>query len=105
MPKRSNELYYALAAALLIGVVYVVAAQNGVPRSSELAGHGLGIAGFILMLGAETLYSWRKQRRGARWGSCDFGCKSTSSSALSAPFWCYSIRRGGSMGWPGWRCC
>jgi hypothetical protein len=31
-------------------------------------GHGLGIAGFLLMLATETLYSLRKRSRRARWG-------------------------------------
>jgi hypothetical protein len=66
--KRSHELYLALATALLVGIVYLAFARNGVPRSSGLLGHGLGIVGFLLMLGAETLYSWRKQQRDARWG-------------------------------------
>lgn len=65
MSKRSNELYLALAVALLITVFYLAAIQNGVPRPSGPVGHALGIVGFLLMLGAETLYSWRKQQRGA----------------------------------------
>jgi hypothetical protein len=54
-----------LAVALLISVLYLAAAQNGVPPPGGPVGHALGIVGFVLMLGAETLYSWRKGQRGA----------------------------------------
>lgn len=68
MSKHGRELYLALATALVIGVAYLLIAQEGAPRSSGVIGHWLGIVGFVLMLGAEVLYSWRKQQRGGRWG-------------------------------------
>ena len=86
MSKRSTELYFALAVALLITVLYLAAAQNGVPRSSGLLGHALGIAGFLLMLGAETLYSWRKQMRGAGRGRISTWLQAHIFIGLVGPF-------------------
>jgi hypothetical protein len=40
----------------------------GVPESSSILGYGLGITGFLLMLGAEVLHSWRKLQKGTRYG-------------------------------------
>ncbi len=64
------ELWLALAAVFLITAVYLaaVARSGSVPGASGLAGHGLGVAGFVLMLMTETLYSLRKRSRLARWG-------------------------------------
>ena len=39
------------------------------PAASSWVGHGIGIAGFVLMLMTATLYSLRKLRNEARWGS------------------------------------
>jgi hypothetical protein len=46
----------------------VTAALDGIPAASSLFGHGIGVLGFILMLMTETLYSFRKRSRLARWG-------------------------------------
>jgi cytochrome b561 len=71
MPRRAPELWYAAGAILAItlgyGAAYVRA--DALPSASGLAGHGIGIAGFILMLLTATLYSVRKLRTAARWGS------------------------------------
>lgn len=68
--RKSTELLAALAAIILITLVYLFmrAALRETPRASSLAGHGMGIFGFILMLMTEVLYSVRKRARGARWG-------------------------------------
>ncbi|HJW21177.1 MAG TPA: hypothetical protein VJ506_01980 [Candidatus Limnocylindrales bacterium] len=59
---RSRELVAALVAVVLITVAYAGVAQgSGVPAASGLMGHGLGIAGFALMLLTETAYSFRKR--------------------------------------------
>jgi hypothetical protein len=70
MLHRSRELWYALVAMVLITAMYVgVVTRSGVvPAASNLFGHGLGVAGFVLMLATETLYSLRKRSRLARWG-------------------------------------
>jgi hypothetical protein len=54
-----------------VSVVYLVAfLQAGTfPDASGWVGHGIGIAGFILMIMAETLYTIRKRLSDARWGS------------------------------------
>jgi len=70
MQRRSYELWAALSAILAITLLYlwVVSRLEAVPPSSDLFGHGLGTAGFLLMLMTETLYSLRKRSRRARWG-------------------------------------
>ena len=70
MQRRSYELWSALGAMLLITLLYLwaVARLDTVPPAGDLFGHGLGIAGFVLMLMTETLYSLRKRSRSARWG-------------------------------------
>lgn len=71
MPSRRRELWFALAAIVVSTAVYLVAywQAGAFPRASGLVGHGIGIAGFVLMLMTETLYSIRKQVADARWGS------------------------------------
>ena len=70
MGHNNRELWAAFIAILLITLVYLfVISQIGeVPAASGLFGHGLGVLGFLLMLMTETLYSWRKRSRSARWG-------------------------------------
>lgn len=71
MTQRGNpELWAAFVAVLAITLFYIlaVAMLGEVPGSSDLIGHTIGILGFILMLMTETLYSWRKRSRQARWG-------------------------------------
>ena len=59
---RSRELVAALVVVILITLAYAGVAQGGgVPAASGLMGHGLGIAGFALMLLTETAYSFRKR--------------------------------------------
>jgi len=70
MQRRSYELWSALGAMLLTTLLYlwVVGRLDTAPPAGELFGHSLGIAGFLLMLMTETLYSLRKRSRSARWG-------------------------------------
>lgn len=70
MKPNARELWWALAAIILITAVYllVVRSLQGIPAASGLFGHGIGVLGFILMLATETLYSLRKRSRQARWG-------------------------------------
>jgi len=71
MTKRSSrELWFAFAAVLVIAIAYLftTAMLGGIPAASEFFGHTLGIIGFVLMLMTETLYSFRKRSRNARWG-------------------------------------
>jgi hypothetical protein len=70
MLRRNRELWYALSAMVAITAVYlwVVSRLGAAPAASSLFGHGLGIAGIVLMLMTETLYSLRKRSRLAQWG-------------------------------------
>jgi len=60
----------ALIAITVVTVIYLfmLALLKEIPPASGLFGHGIGILGFILMLMTETLYSFRKRSRSARWG-------------------------------------
>jgi hypothetical protein len=69
--KRHREIWYALLAIALVTALYALAyLQAGAfPRASGLVGHGIGVVGFLLILATETLYSVRKRRIDASWGS------------------------------------
>ena len=66
----NRELWLAFFAIILITLVYlfVVITWSGFPAASGLFGHSIGILGFLLMLMTETLYTYRKRSRTARWG-------------------------------------
>lgn len=71
MPQRSNrELWLALSAMIVITLLYLFVSFyfSEIPAASGFFGHALGVMGFVLMLLTETLYSWRKRSRSARWG-------------------------------------
>lgn len=70
MKPGARELWWAAGAIAVITVIYllVVKQLGAVPAASGLFGHGIGVAGFLLMLATETLYSLRKRSRQARWG-------------------------------------
>lgn len=70
MQSGARELWMAFIAILFISVIYVTAILflGGVPAASDFFGHTLGVAGFLLMLMTETLYTFRKRSRSARWG-------------------------------------
>lgn len=59
--RRPVELGWALAAIALATAVYAPFALDGAPPPRGLVGHLLGITGFVLMIFAETAYSWRKK--------------------------------------------
>ncbi len=71
MLRRTSELWLALLACIFITLVYLLmmVVSSGVPAASSFYGHGMGILGFVLMLMTETLYTWRKRSRSARWGA------------------------------------
>ena len=64
----SDELRISLLAVTVVTVLYLLIAQLGVPGPSSPLGYGLGIVGFVLMLGAEVLYTWRKTQKGSAMG-------------------------------------
>lgn len=60
--RTKRELWYAAAAIAVVTAIYfIIVVSAGVPAASGFFGHGLGIAGFVLMLMTETLYSLRKR--------------------------------------------
>ena len=85
---RLPELAYALAAIAAVTVLYVVAYSqaSAFPTASSFVGHAIGIAGFILMLMTATLYSLRKLRQDARWGSTSAWLKFHMVTGLVGPY-------------------
>jgi cytochrome b561 len=85
---RLPELAYALAAIVAVTALYVVAYSqaSAFPAASSLVGHGIGIVGFILMLMTATLYSLRKLRKDARWGSTSAWLKLHMVTGLVGPY-------------------
>jgi len=55
-----------LSAALVAGLTafYAAVATGGPPAASGFVGHGLGIIGFLSILGGTFGYAWRKRRSG-----------------------------------------
>ena len=82
------ELAYALAAIVAVTALYGVAYSqaSAFPTASSLIGHGIGIAGFVLMLMTATLYSLRKLRADARWGSTAAWLKFHMVTGLVGPY-------------------
>jgi hypothetical protein len=70
MRNQNREIWLSLLAILLITAVYAIFTwrMRAIPAASGLFGHLIGVAGFLLMLMAETLYSLRKRSRRAHWG-------------------------------------
>ena len=85
---RLPELAYALAAIAAVTVLYGVAYSqaSAFPTASSLVGHGIGIAGFVLMLMTATLYSLRKLRTDAHWGSTSAWLKFHMVTGLVGPY-------------------
>ncbi len=70
MQQNSHEIKAAFLAVVVITLAYLfVISQIGViPAAGGLFGHLIGVAGFLLMIATETLYSFRKRSRRAKWG-------------------------------------
>ncbi len=70
MRRNSRELWWAFIAILSISIIYLfmIIMLDGIPHASDFFGHAIGILGFVLMLMTETLYTFRKRSRSARWG-------------------------------------
>ena len=71
---------------LTVGYALAVARLDSAPAASGLLGHGLGVAGFVLMLMTETLYSLRKRSRSARWGRTAAWLRFHIFTGLVGPF-------------------
>ena len=85
---RLPELAYALIAIVAVTALYAVAYSqaSAFPKASSLVGHGIGIVGFILMLMTATLYSLRKLRSDASWGSTAAWLKFHMVTGLVGPY-------------------
>jgi hypothetical protein len=86
--RLNRELWAALAAVVAITLVYLFVSiyWANVPEASSLFGHGIGIAGFILMLMTESLYSIRKRMRRANWGRMSAWLQFHIFTGLVGPF-------------------
>jgi len=85
---RHWDLLCALAAAAGVTALYAAAyvQRDALPAASGLIGHGIGIAGSVLMLLTATLYSLRKLRTDARWGSTAVWLKAHMVTGLLGPY-------------------
>ena len=88
MKFNNSELWLSFFAVLLLTLVYVfvVISTGSVPAAGEFFGHSLGVAGFILMLMTETLYTLRKRSRSARWGRMSAWLKFHIFTGLVGPY-------------------
>lgn len=68
---NNRELWLSFIAILAITVAYIFTTiwLREIPPASSFIGHSIGVLGFVMMLMTETLYSLRKRRRTAHWGS------------------------------------
>lgn len=86
MDRSAIELVVALAAVVLITVLYTLGSWNGVPSPGSFAGHALGIAGFLLMLATATLYTLRKRLRGFHYGPTSIWLRVHIFTGIVGPF-------------------
>jgi hypothetical protein len=88
MQRNNIELWLSLIAAAILTVVYtfMVTWYRAIPAAASLFGHLIGILGFLLMLVTETLYSFRKRSRKARWGSMQAWLKFHIFTGLVGPY-------------------
>ena len=84
LPELATALAAIVAVTALYGVAYSQA--RAFPTASSLVGHGIGVAGFVLMLMTATLYSLRKLRTDARWGSTAGWLKLHMVTGLVGPY-------------------
>ena len=88
MLSKGRELWWSFYAITAITIVYlfIVLRTGSIPAASEFFGHSLGIAGFLLMIMTETLYSIRKRSRRARWGRMSFWLQFHIFTGLVGPY-------------------
>lgn len=84
--RRPTELWLALGTIAAVSAVYLPVARGGAPAPSGLLGHALGIAGFLLMLFAETGYTWRKNVRREGWGPMRHWLQAHVFAGLVGPY-------------------
>ncbi len=87
--ENGREFLFALVAIFLItaGYVWFASYSGSVPASGAVLGHVIGVAGFILMLMTETLYSLRKRiKRAGGWGSTESWLKFHIFTGIVGPY-------------------
>jgi len=88
MRSSNRELWISFIAVILISLLYLfmTVRLREIPGASDFFGHSLGILGFVLMLATETLYTWRKRSRSARWGRMSEWLQFHIFTGLVGPF-------------------
>lgn len=88
MKSGNSELWFSFFAVLVLTLIYVfvVISTGSIPAAGEFFGHSLGIAGFLLMLMTEILYTMRKRSRTARWGRMSIWLKFHIFTGLVGPY-------------------
>jgi hypothetical protein len=88
LPHNNKELWLSLFACIIITALYtfMVTRYRVIPAAGSLFGHLIGILGFVLMLLAETLYSFRKRSLKARWGSMQSWLQFHIFTGIVGPF-------------------
>lgn len=87
MRLKNIELWSSALVILIITALYLsVTSRSSIPAASSIFGHGLGIAGFVLMLMTEILYSLRKKYQLARWGKLQNWLSFHIFTGLVGPF-------------------
>ena len=88
MQRNNKELWLSLLGAAVITAIYalVVNWNHAIPAAGSLFGHLIGVLGFLLMLLTETLYSFRKRSRRARWGSMESWLQFHIFTGLVGPY-------------------
>ena len=88
MRPNNLELWLSLLTAAIITALYALVATwfHAIPAASSLFGHLIGILGFLLMLMTETLYSFRKRSRKARWGKMESWLQFHIFTGLVGPY-------------------
>lgn len=84
--RRPTELWLALGTIALASAVYAPFALREPPAPRGLVGHSLGIAGFLLMLFAETGYTWRKNVRREGYGPMRHWLQAHVYAGLVGPY-------------------
>jgi hypothetical protein len=88
MKRNNKEFWLSLLAVVIITAVYafVVRWYRAIPAAGSLFGHLIGVVGFLLMLLTETLYSFRKRSRKARWGNMESWLQFHIFTGLVGPY-------------------
>lgn len=87
MRRRGEWSELAIAAAVIAGAaaLAVTVGRGAMPRASGIVGHGLGVAGYLIMLWAAFGYTWRKNVRHHGPGSAERWLRTHVIAGLVGP--------------------